>query len=198
MSNKETVAELIATALEEMDLRSMESLLDLCKDSLRKDIEEIRRRILERERWDRAPVVLSDYSEPERSREQILAGLHEWHDKRQKQLHFVHKLSRAVSEMHSKREAPKMVAAILAGQKERKQAVKVKCKHCGGQRTASVQRCPSCNSMPDQKNRRPLKKGTQGIECDWGGCSKVAVLERRSTSEGWLPVCAACNKKRGK
>jgi hypothetical protein len=36
---------------------------------------------------------------------------------------------------------------------------------------------------------RPLTEGAGVITCDWGGCSALAVLERVSETDGWLPVC---------
>lgn len=36
---------------------------------------------------------------------------------------------------------------------------------------------------------RGLTEGEGEITCDWGGCGKLAVAERLSSTAGWLPVC---------
>jgi hypothetical protein len=42
----------------------------------------------------------------------------------------------------------------------------------------------------------PEEWGVQGVECDAGGCSKIAALARYDAhGHGWLPVCEECSKK---
>lgn len=119
--DKDQVIEIVAGALDGADLDTAISVIERAQKGIREDIERCRQLIVQTERWERVPVVLSDL-DPERremTHDQEKERLSRWHGSLMKQIRFVLKFGNLLRSMQSERDAPLMVAAILEASKRK-------------------------------------------------------------------------------